>query len=229
MAAFKGFGPATVGFLKELGANNNREWFQANKHRYEAEVLTPALDFIGAMGAELEGFAPHFTALPKRLGGSLMRVYRDVRFSRNKVPYKTNIGIQFRHEQGKDVHAPGYYLHIESTRCFFAAGMWRPAPEALLAIRNRIAEKPAAWRRMLEDREFNDAFRLGGEALKRPPRGFDADLPYIEDIKRKSFIGGCDFPVANAANPGFVGEAAATLAKAGPLMAFLCAAVNVPF
>lgn len=229
MPVFQGFGQGTIGFLQELEANNNRDWFQANKHRYEAEVLAPALDFISAMGAELEGFAPHFTALPKRMGGSLMRVYRDVRFSRNKAPYKTNIGIQFRHEQGKDVHAPGYYLHMQSSGCFLAAGMWRPAPEALQAIRSRIAEKPRAWQRVREDEDFNNVFNFGGEALKRPPRGFDADSPHVEDIKRKSFIGGCDFPVANAARPGFVGEAAGTFAQAGPLMAFLCAAVNVPF
>ena len=229
MPAFQGFGAATVRFLQELEANNNRDWFQANKHRYEAEVLAPALDFISAMSDELDGFAPHFTALPKRMGGSLMRVYRDVRFSPSKAPYKTNIGIQFRHEQGKDVHAPGYYLHIESTGCFFGAGMWRPVPEALQAIRSRIAEQPQAWRRVLEAREFTETFRLGGDALKRPPRGYAADLPHIEDLKRKSFIGSCDFPVANAASPGFPQEAAATFAKAAPLMAFLCAALNVPF
>lgn len=229
MPAFQGFGPAAVRFLKELEANNNREWFQANKHRYEAEVLAPALDFISAMGAELEDFAPRFTALPKRVGGSLMRVYRDVRFSPSKAPYKTNIGIQFRHEQGKDVHAPGYYLHIEATGCFFAAGMWRPAPEALQAIRSRIAERPQDWRRVLEDGAFNATYRLGGEALKRPPRGYAADLPHMEDIKRKSFIGGCDFAAADAASPGFPQQAAAVFAKAAPLMAFLCAALNVPF
>lgn len=78
------------------------------------------------MQEPLAGFAPRFTAVPSRVGGSLMRVYRDTRFSRNKLPYKTNIGIQFRHEQAKDVHSPGYYVHIEPDEVFLGAGMWRP-------------------------------------------------------------------------------------------------------
>ena len=140
MPDFTGFGDDTIGFLAELEANNNRDWFKENKHRYDGCVLEPALDFIAAMGARLDEFAPHFLAIPKRQGGSLMRVYRDTRFHRGS-PYKTNIGIQFRHELGKDVHAPGYYLHIETTGCFLAAGMWRPEPGALKRIRERITDQ----------------------------------------------------------------------------------------
>ncbi len=229
MPAFSGFGPETLGFLAELAANNNRDWFQANKSRYESCVLAPALDFIAAMGGPLEAISPHFLAIPKRQGGSLMRVYRDMRFG-PKTPYKTNIGIQFRHEQGKDVHAPGYYLHIATEGCFLAAGMWRPAPSALKAIRERILERPDAWRRVADSRAFNDVFQLGGgPPLKRPPRGYGEDAPYIEDIKRKDFIGVCNFPVDDAADPGFPRQAAAAFANARPLMAFLCAAVEVPF
>ena len=230
MPGFSGFGGATLGFLAELEANNNRGWFQANKRRYESCVLEPALDFIAAMGERLEAISPHFIAIPKRQGGSLMRVYRDMRFAPAKAPYKTNIGIQFRHEQGKDVHAPGYYLHIEASGCFMAAGMWRPPPPVLKAIRRRILEKPQAWRRVVESETFNSTFRLGGGApLQRPPRGYAEDTPYIEDIKRKDFIGGCDFPAADAADPNFPNQASAAFAAGNPLMAFLCAAVEVPF
>ncbi len=228
MANFSGFGADTIGFLAELEANNNRDWFLENKHRYEACVLEPALDFIAGMGAPLESIAPHFLAIPKRQGGSLMRVYRDTRFHRG-APYKTNIGIQFRHELGKDVHAPGYYLHLETSGCFLAAGVWRPEPKALKRIRERIHEKPAAWRRVKASAAFNAAFQLGGASLKRPPRGYSEDAPHIEDIKRKDFIAVCDFPVASAASPGFVEQAAEAFAKARPLMAFLCAAVEAPF
>ena len=97
----------TLAFLDELARNNNREWFAANQHRYEEHVLDVALAFIQSMQAPLAKMAPHFTAVPRRMGGSLMRVYRDTRFSRDKEPYKTNIGIQFRHENARDVHAPG--------------------------------------------------------------------------------------------------------------------------
>ena len=95
------FEKETLGFLEELAENNNREWFNANKPRYEEDVLDVALRFIQSMQGPLHEFAPHFLAQPTRVGGSLMRVYRDTRFARNKLPYKTNIGIQFRHEQAR--------------------------------------------------------------------------------------------------------------------------------
>ena len=109
---YASFRPETIGFLRELKRNNTRDWFNENKPRYEEDVLDVALHFIQSMHDPLQKIAPHFTAIPKRMGGSLMRVYRDTRFSKNKTPYKTNIGIQFRHEQAKDVHAPGYYVQI---------------------------------------------------------------------------------------------------------------------
>ena len=88
---YAGFDPETIKFLHELKKNNNRDWFNENKSRYEELVLDVALHFIQSMHDPLKEMAPHFTAIPKRMGGSLMRVYRDTRFSKNKLPYKTNI------------------------------------------------------------------------------------------------------------------------------------------
>jgi len=116
MARYAGFEARTIRFLEELTANNNREWFKEHKSRYEEDVLDVALRFIVSMQEPLADFAPRFTAVPTRVGGSLMRVYRDTRFSKNKHPYKTNIGIQFRHEQAKDVHSPGYYCKAVGVR-----------------------------------------------------------------------------------------------------------------
>ncbi len=226
---FEGFGESTVRFLEDLEDNNNRAWFQEHKHRYDSEVLEPALAFISAVGPLLAGVSECFTAVPGRVGGSLMRVYRDTRFSRDKTPYKTNIGIQFRHEQGKDVHAPGYYLHIESTGCFLGAGMWRPESSALKSIRERIVNHPEAWRKVLRSRRFRREFSLGGTALTRPPRGYAADLPHIEDLKRKDFIGVSDFSIERAAEAGFPNEVVERFACATPLMQFLCTAVGVEF
>ena len=107
--------------------------------------------------------------------------------------------------------------------------MWRPEPGALKRIRERIVEHPKAWQRVKSSSAFNDAFEFGGTRLKRPPRGYTEDAPHIEDIKRKDFIAACNFPAAAAAEAGFVDEAAQAFAKARPLMAFLCAAVEVPF
>ena len=223
------FTPATVKFLAELRDNNNRDWFNENKTRYEEEVLDVALRFIQSMQDPLADFAPHFSAIPKRMGGSLMRVYRDTRFSKNKTPYKTNVGIQFRHEQARDVHAPGYYLHIDPDQVFLGAGMWRPAADALRGIRERIAVKPAEWQRARDDQGFQRHFLLGGESLTRPPRGFDKEHPQIDDIKRKDFIAVKNLALGDATSPRFQQKVETAFKAATPYMQFLCKAVNVPF
>ena len=228
-AADGAFRPETLRFLEEIAANNERTWFQANKHRYEADVLAPALDYIETMGPRIERISGHFVAIPRRVGGSLMRIYRDTRFSHDKTPYKTNIGIQFRHERGKDVHAPGFYAHIEPGRCFLGAGIWRPESSALAAIRTRIVEKPNAWKRASGEGGFLDNYEFGGQRLKRPPRGFAADLPCIEDIKRKDFIASCPLDDDDVIAADLAERTAARFAAAAPLMAFLCAALELQF
>ena len=158
------FRPETIRFLEDLRANNNRAWFNANKSRYETDVLDVALRFIQSMHDPLAEFAPHFTAVPKRMGGSLMRVYRDTRFSKDKTPYKTNIGIQFRHEQARDVHSPGYYVHVDPDRVFLGAGMWHPDNKALKKVRDRIIAEPDRWAEMLTPGRWpGDERRPGGE------------------------------------------------------------------
>lgn len=226
---YAAFRDSTLQFLRELERNNDREWFNANKTRYEEQVLDVALRFIQSMQEPLAKFAPHFVAVPTRVGGSLMRVYRDTRFSKNKLPYKTNIGIQFRHEMAKDVHSPGYYVHIEPGEVFLGAGMWRPDSEPLLAIRQRIANKPAEWKRAMTDMAFRRHFRLGGESLKRPPRGFDAEHAYIDDIKRKSFIAVKEMEPEACVTPRFQQQVETAFKAASPFMRFLCKAVGVPF
>jgi uncharacterized protein (TIGR02453 family) len=158
-----------------------------------------------------------------------MRVYKDTRFSKDKTPYKTNIGIQFRHEQARDVHSPGYYVHIAPDEVFLGAGMWRPEPASLLAIRQRIAARPTEWRRITSAPAFRKNFTLGGEVLTRPPRGFDKDHECIDDIKRKSFIAVKSMDVKSCLNPRFQQRVESAFATAGDYMRFLCKAVGVPF
>jgi uncharacterized protein (TIGR02453 family) len=225
---FPGFPDDTLDFLAELDRNNDRAWFEANRSRYETLVREPALAFISAMAEPLAEFAPRFSAIPKRSGGSLMRVHRDVRFSRDKRPYKTNIGIQFRHELGRDVHAPGYYVHIDPWEVFLGVGCWRPDPVALAAIRRRIAESPSDWESARDDGGFSTHFGLAGESLKRPPRGFDPDHPMIGDLKRKDFIAVGHLDPASIHGPDFAIGVAGAFAAAGPFMAFLCRALGTP-
>jgi len=223
------FSKATLDFLDELAANNERAWFETNKPRYEALVREPALAFIAAMAPELAKFAPHFRAEPRKMGGSLMRVFRDTRFARDKRPYKTNIGIQFRHELGKDVHAPGFYLHIATDGCFFGAGCWHPEPDALGLIRDLIAAKPERWFKVRDDKKFAARWDLAGDSLSRPPRGHAADHPAIDDLKRKDFVALAPLSFAEATKPGLAKLAGARFAAAAPLMKFLCDALGVVY
>ena len=228
-AKFRGFSPQAVEFLADLRANNEREWFEDRKADYERLVREPALDFITAFSKPLSQFAPCFVAMPKKVGGSLMRPYRDIRFSRDKTPYKTNVGIQFRHELGKDVHAPGYYFHIDPDGVFVGAGIWHPAADALARIRAAIAEQPASWRRAINGRAFKESFELGGSSLKRPPRGYDKDHPLIADLKRKDFMAISNLNLEDLYGDRIVNDVAKLFKKTTPLMKFLCKAIEVPF
>jgi uncharacterized protein (TIGR02453 family) len=229
MQSFKGFPSDALTFLHQLAQNNQRDWFQANKDRYESLVRTPALDFIDAMSPELNKISDQFNAIAKKSGGSLMRVYRDTRFSKDKTPYKTNIGIQFRHVLGKDVHAPGFYLHIEPDACFLGAGIWHPESKTLAKIRDFITDNPAAWQKALEHKPFKRSFELAGDSLKRPPRGYPADHPLIDDLKRKDFIAIRSFDCKKIEAGNFIGFVRKGFADTEPFMRYLCTAVEVNF
>ena len=229
MREFRGYPDETLDFLSTLSRNNERSWFNANKARYETVVSTPSLAFIEQMAPRLQQLSEHFTAIAKKSGGSLMRVYRDTRFSKDKAPYKTNIGIQFRHRLGKDVHAPGFYLHIEPDNCFLGAGVWHPDAQVLAKIREFITDNPAAWQAALAHPPFRNHYRLSGERLTRPPRGYDADHPLIEDLKRKDFIALRPFEPARIHASRFTDFVARGFADTVPLVRYLCAAVEVEF
>jgi uncharacterized protein (TIGR02453 family) len=223
------FTRATLQFLAELGHHNERAWFEANKARYERDVRDPALALIRSLAPHLKKVSRHLVASDKKVGGSLMRVHRDVRFARDKAPYKTNIGIQFRHEAGKDVHAPGLYLHVEAERCFLGAGLWHPEPEALAAIREAIQAKPAAWRKARDDAAFRRHFSLAGESLKRPPAGIAADHPLVEDLKRKDHMAVVELEPADAIGAGFPELVIDRFAAARPYLRFLTSARGLRF
>ena len=229
MTEFKGFPPQLLAFLDELAVNNNRLWFAENKQRYEAAVLSPALSFVEHMAAKMDKISPYFEAIPKRSGGSLMRVYRDTRFGNDKTPYKTNLGIQFRHRRGKDIHAPGYYLHVHRGEVFIGVGCWRPDSTALAKIRQRIDEKPEQWLAILQSRVFKRQFEWGGDTLKRPPRGYKADHPLIDSLKRKDFIVIKTLDDSAIESEDFAKQALKLFRGGQPLMRFLCGALEIGF
>lgn len=223
------FTSATFDFLTELAANNNRDWFAANKPRYEGDVKAPALRFISDFGPRLARIGPRFRADPRANGGSLFRIYRDTRFSRDKSPYKIHTGIHFRHEAAKDAHAPGYYLHLEPGSVFVGCGIWRPAGPALRKIREAIDEDPDAWLRASRDEGFQASFELEGDSLVRAPKGFSVDHPLIVDLRRKDFIGVAHLSEEAVSSEGFLDEFTRLCRDAAPFQRWLCGALGVGY
>jgi uncharacterized protein (TIGR02453 family) len=223
------FGPGLFSFLTDLRANNNREWFATNKDRYEEQLLEPALAFINAFAPRLEKISPHFRADARPSGGSLFRIYRDTRFSKDKSPYKTNLGIHFRHERAKDAHAPGYYLHIGPDEVFAGGGIWHPATEAATAIREAIVAAPGRWRTATRSGAFAKQLRLGGDSLKRVPPWADPEHPLADDLKRKDFFASARLEPSDVVAPGLVDEYARLCQAAASFMHFLCDALAVPY
>ena len=223
------FSNDTFEYLRLLKANNNREWFNEHKADYEAKVREPALQFITDMQPLLGDISSRIITSPKKVGGSLMRVYRDTRFAKDKTPYKTHVGIQFRHFMGKDIHAPGFYLHVSEEECFFGAGIWRPDGPALGKIRSFIDENPKGWTKANGAPGFAERFNLGGDSLKRPPRGFNADHPLINDLKRKDFIAIANCPLEDSKRADFTELCAEHFRCADPYMYYLCTALDLPY
>ena len=216
-------------FFRELQENNNREWFEANKKRYETQVRGPLLDFITDFGLRLAEISPHYVADARKSGGSLFRINRDVRFSKDKSPYKTHAGVQFRHESGKDAHAPGFYLHLEPDGIFGGVGIWHPDNQTLGKIRDRIVDGPEKWENLKADESFASMFTLGGDSLKRAPKGYDPDHPLIEDLRRKDFIASTQFSEAETCRPEFIEQFADSCRRAAPFVGFLTTAMGLPF
>jgi len=211
-------------FLAELRRHNNREWFNANKDRYLAEVRDPMVAFIASIAAPLAKISRRIIVDPRPSGGSLMRIYRDTRFSRDKTPYKTNVGIHFGLQAARDFDTPGYYLHLAPGQVFMGAGVWHPGPDALRAVREAIVKDPRGWRQAKRGGLSHDE-----HALKRPPRGFDPDHPLIEDIKRLSFTTGAEFSETQACAPDFAGRFVAACRRQTPLIRFLAKAMGLAF
>ena len=220
------FGQDLFRFLEDLRANNTREWFQANKDRYVRDVKEPAQAFIADFAPHLAKISPHFRSDPRPVGGSLFRIYRDVRFSKDKSPYKTHAGLHFRHKAGKDAYTPGFYLHLEPHGCFAGVGLWHPDGPTLKKIRERVAQKPEVWRKAVEDPAFARSYTVEGDRLKRPPKGFDPDHELVEILKFKDFTGMSKLTQKQVTSTGFIEEFARLCQAGGSLVKFICDALD---
>ena len=190
---FGGFGPEALRFLRGLRRNNRRDWFERNRSRYESAVRDPMRALVEEMDVRLARFAPEITGDPRR---SVFRIHRDVRFSRDKSPYKTNAACQFYHHDagrgaGQDAvgAGAGLYFQLEDGQCFVAGGLWMPARPALDRIREALAEAPADLDRIVRAPGFRRRFGgLDQEAmLTRLPRGYAPGHPAEGWLRYRSF------------------------------------------
>jgi len=228
--SFDGLPKALFSFLADLARNNNRDWFQRNKARYEADALAPMLALIEAMQPLMKTVSAQIDVIASKSGGSLGRIYRDVRFSKDKSPYQTYLAAQFRHVKGRSMNAPGFYVHLHPKESFLGVGIWQPEGEDIARIRAAIASDSKAWQRARDDRGFRSVFSaLAGASLKRPPSGYPADHPCIEDLKRKDFVAFRKITIAEAAKSTFPRLLADCYRASSPLMRFVCDALRLAY
>jgi uncharacterized protein (TIGR02453 family) len=226
------FSTGVFTFLRELTANNNREWWEENKDRYVRLIREPAKEFIADFEPRLHAISDHFVADTRTSGGSLMRPYRDTRFSKDKTPYKTNVGIQFRHQAGKDVHAPGFYVHIAPRDCWAGVGMWRPEPKVARKIREAIHDHPDDWKKATRYKAFTNVWTIEPdeeELLKRVPREFDPEFVYADDLRLKTFTAGHKMTQKTVTSPDFDDIVGTAFRAAGDYTGFLCSAIGLPY
>ena len=208
-----------LSFLSAIQKNNNKPWFEEHRPAYE-KARTQFEDLIDEL---IMGFSP-----VEDLGGitakdCVMRIYRDIRFSNDKRPYKTHVGMQFGHGGGgKDVHAPGYYLQLEPGECFVCGGIWRPDRIGLMKIREKIVSQPDLWAKVTRGLTLSDE-----DKLSRPPRGFPSEHRHLEDLKRKSIFALIDLSEQQVCGARFMGEFEKSVGKMAPLVEFLARAMEM--
>jgi uncharacterized protein (TIGR02453 family) len=209
----------TIKFLKDLKKNNNRAWFEEHRRQYE----NVKADFL----LLVEQLITAIATFDKPIGNQeakncTFRINRDVRFSKNKDPYKSNIAAYFNKDGKKGIGA-GYYLHIEPGRSFAAGGIWMPEPAVLAGIRQEIDYSFKEWKNIISDKSFKKNFAEGiqGDSLTRPPKGYDENNPAIEFIKKKSFIVSRSFTDAEVQSKSFVKDVAGTFKTMKPMIGFL--------
>jgi uncharacterized protein (TIGR02453 family) len=217
---FEGFPRQGLDFMRRLKRNNNRPWFEKHKQDYESYVKLPMQSLIVALQPHLERFAPEIDVNAKR---SLFRIYRDVRFGKDKTPYKTHVAAHFvLRGKPKGVEGSGYYLHIEPGQVFLGGGVYMPDSDQLKKIRRAITDHADRFLSIIRHANFKKFFgRLEGEKLQRVPKGYDPDDSMAEWLKYKQFFVWVEWPEAKCLKEKFVSDVAAVYAAAAPLVRFL--------
>jgi uncharacterized protein (TIGR02453 family) len=222
--AFSGFADPTFQFLKNLGRNNNKEWFQAHRSAYEDDLLEPAMEFIEAIGPLLAKFSPSVHAEP-RIGGSMMRINRDIRFSKDKRPYKDHLDMSFR--CGDSKASPGYWFRLTPDRLVLGAGMHMLDKPELERYRKAVdARSSGAALGKTVTKVERAGYDLGGEHYKRVPAGFPPDHPREALLRHNGVYAGTEMKLpAEVRTARFPSFCAAHYKKMVPLVDWLSANV----
>ncbi len=222
---FEGFPRQGMDFLKRLKRNNNRRWFQNHKQEYEDNVRFPMQCLVATLARTMADIAPEIEFNPRR---SIFRIYRDVRFSSNKAPYKTNIAASFRVRGIKGaLEGPGLYLGIEPGEIYVGGGVYMPAGEQLKAIRTAMIERPDDFLSIVESKRFRKEFgEIEGEKLRRAPLGIPEDHPMIEHLRHKQFYIGKVLPDSACHKSAFAEQVTSVFADTMPLVRWLQKALS---
>lgn len=222
--SFRGFGPGARAFFAELAANNDRAWFEAERARYEREVVRPAEAFVMELGPALARLYPSVAyGLGGNGRGSIMRLNRDLRFSRDKGPYKENLGVIFPLAPGRKVEAPILYFHLDAGRSFFYGGRHVMAPETLRRYRAAVDDERRGPRLVaaLEGLKAAGLGQMEEPAYKRAPAGFDPRHPRAELLRQAALGVGAELGDEELGGPGLIERCRALAASMRPLMAWL--------
>ncbi len=223
------FGKDALQFFRELTLNNERDWFLANKDRFETKVRDPALQLVADLGPPLRKISKQFEVDPRPNGGSLARIYRDTRFSKDKTPYKTGLFMHFRHGKGTEEASPAFYVHLGPGDSIVGGGMWHPEPAALKKIRDAIVRSPSAWTKATRGQGAGSFCSMRGDTLKRVPPGYDPEHPLAEELKRKDFGMATDIADKVVASDKLFHALVKGFNDAAPLIELLCKIVGLPF
>jgi uncharacterized protein (TIGR02453 family) len=212
-------------FLRGLKRNNDREWFGARKDVYERELKEPMLALIGEINEAMVGFAPEHVRPPQKI---MMRIYRDIRFSKNKQPYKTHISGWWAREGLQKTSGAGFYFHVGPTEFLVAAGVYMPEREQLLAIRRHLSGHHAEFRSLMKAKKLRGLMEVNDEVrMTRPPKGFAADDPAVDLLMCKQWGVSTTLPVERALLPSVGKDIVERFKAAAGMVAFLNAPLVV--
>ena len=221
---------ASLAFLGDLAAHNDKAWFERSRGRCDEELIEPCRALVRSVVDALGEAFPHITGSDKKSGGSLTRLHRDTRFGKDKRPFNSHVGMHFWHAGGKKMDVPGFFLRVDPDEVLVATGMHGPDKPELERIRQAIDADRDGWKAASGNRAFVKAWGgLEGESLKRVPAPWPADHPAADDLRRKDFTAFARWEPRTATRSGFAARLVEQWQASEPLMAFLCRAVDLPW